>query len=146
MPFTSFTANNTYAKSTYDLFFDINNMYVRVKSTGRTFATFLLTTGVDIRINNSNIEVGTINGLTGNFTRDTNCSQVKWGILYDESLNKVIGTSDTSDTNVTKHNYIIGQSNTPIRIKKTSSTNVRFTCPCDLENCSTLNSGYTQVN
>lgn len=147
MPFGSLTTIASFDKRTYTVVFDTNNMYVNYKSNGMTHSTYDLSNGVEIHISSGNFNVVTINDLTGNFTHDIDISLANAKILYNESANKIIGTGDFTDTNVVKHNYIIGQSNTPIRIKKINSTTVRFTCPCDTEACNTnpKNSGYSET-
>jgi hypothetical protein len=147
MPFTSFTAKFSYSQSTHKFVFDHNNLYIKLKSDNSTVKTFGLGGVVDIRINGGCIQTGTINGLSGSFSRYLDFTLTDAGITYDEDDNKIIGTNDTNNSGVTKYNYVIGDSNCPVRIvKNTSTSEVTITCPCDLSNCSTLNSGFYQQN
>ena len=147
MPFTSFTVKNSYAQSTHKFDFDHTNLYVKLKSDNSIVKTLGLGGGIDIRINSGNIQTGTINGLSGSFNRLLDFTLTDAGIIYEEGNNRIVGTNDVNDDQVTKYNYVIGDSNCPVRIiKNTSTQEVTITCPCDLSNCTTLNSGYSVTN
>lgn len=147
MPFTSFTVKFSYSQSTHYFDVDHTNLYVRLKSNNSAVKTLGLGGVVDIRISGGYLQIGTIVGLSGSFNRYLDFTLTNAGIIYDEANNKMIGTSDIESDIVTKHNYVISSSNTPIRIVKDNGTSeVTITCPCDLSNCTTLNSAYTQVN
>ncbi len=149
MPYSSFTVKFSYPQSTHKFDFDQTNLYIRLKSDNSAVKTLGLGAGVNIRINSGNVETGTINGINGSFPEYLDFTLPHAGIIYDESNNKVIGTNDTSDNNVTKYNYIIGNTNCPIKIQKDLSTSqVTITAICDSSDCSNnpKNSSFSQQN
>lgn len=147
MPFITFTVSNSYSLSTHYVEFDHTNLYIKLSSNNSTVATFALTSGIDIRVHKGAFQTGTIVGLGGSFNRFLDFTLTNASITYDGSTTKIIGTNDDTDTSATKYLYTIGNSNCPIRIIKNSITSeVTITCPCDLSNCSTLNSSFQQIN
>jgi len=144
----SFTATNSYSRTTYSFILDKNNLYVKQGTT--TVATHsYANTDLAVRVNGSNFEVGSLsfNPVGSYFEKTVDYSGKNAGTIYDNSNTKIIGSTDTTDNGATKQTYNISLASCPVRLNHNTTTKVlSMICACDPDNCSALNSCYAQLN
>ncbi|MFT5054182.1 MAG: hypothetical protein ACI97X_001206 [Oceanospirillaceae bacterium] len=136
---SNFTPTKCYNLTKYDITFDKIGISIIDSSTKKVVETQSFAKGFDIMVHDGDFCFGDIT-FDKSFTNTVDLTNPKAGVLFQESTERIIGSSESGDPGIAAHLYYINLC--PVRLQTDRNNTLNIKCPCDKDSGPCSNKCY----